>query len=164
MTKTGLNLGCGMLNMGDHLLNVDIRRTPLVDVVADLNCYPWPFASGWAEELYALDIVEHVDDAIHFAEECWRILAPHGLLYVRMPNWAHPSGQGFRAMDHQRQGHVESWDLFVPGTTYHAGYSYYTHARFDKVDFHPYGAELCWTLQKRAMDDGTWEAPHGRDA
>jgi hypothetical protein len=28
--KRGLNLGCGILNMGEHLINVDIRRTPLV--------------------------------------------------------------------------------------------------------------------------------------
>jgi hypothetical protein len=162
MTKTGLNLGCGMLNLGEHLLNVDIRRTPLVDVVMDLNHRPWAFTNEVFEEVYALDILEHVDDPFLFMEEVWRVSKPYARIHIRMPNFAHP--QAFRAMDHKRFGHSESLDVLIPGTPYFEGYSYYSFARFRKLDFHPYGAELVWVLEKDILDNGSWEAPNGRDA
>lgn len=161
-SKHGLNLGCGMLNMGEHLINVDIRRTPLVDCYADLNHYPWPFRYGWAEEIQALDVIEHLDDAYQAMEEIWRVLLPYGKVTLRLPNHAHP--QAYRALDHKRYGHVESFDVFVRDTPYFQGYHYYSFARFRKLDFHPYGAELVWVLEKDILDNGTWEAPHGRYA
>ena len=157
--KRGLNLGCGMLAKGEHLLNVDIRRTPIVEALVDLNHYPWPFASAWAEEIQALDIIEHLDDAFPAMQEIWRILMPYGRVTLRLPNHAHP--QAYRALDHKRFGHVESFDVFIRHTPYFDGYSYYSFARFRKLDFHPFGAELVWVLEKDILDDGTWEIPHG---
>lgn len=156
----GINLGCGITGFGEDILNVDIRRTPIVDMVVDLDTHPWPFIHEAFAVVYAMDILEHVNDAFAFVEACWRILQPYGVLHVRMPNFSH--SQAHRAMDHRRFGHPESCDVFIRDTEYFRGYSYYSFARFRKLDFHPYGAELVWVLEKDILDDGTWEVPNGR--
>lgn len=155
--KHTISLGCGIIDQGPDCVHVDCRRTPVVDIVANLDLFPWPFADEAFELIIAHDILEHVDDAFGFMQECWRILVPYGEMKVRMPNWAHPSGQGYRAMDHKRQGHEESLDVFVRDTPYFKGYSWYSFARFDKLDFAPWGAELVWRLRKAPLDNGSWD-------
>lgn len=157
--KRGVSLGCGLIRHGEDILHVDCRPTPAVDVVMDVDVKPWALPDEAFTVVYAQDILEHVVDPFGFIEEAWRILKPEGMLYVRMPNWAHPSGQGFRAMDHRRQGHKESLDVFCRGTTYFAGYSFYSWARFEKLSVVEYGAELCYELRKAILDDGTWQHP-----
>jgi SAM-dependent methyltransferase len=153
--KRGISLGCGLVYQAPDILHVDCRPTPVVDVVVDLNCLPWNFPSSWAEVVYALDIIEHLNDRIGAINEIWRLLKPQGLTYIRMPDYRH--AQAYRALDHQCYATLDSLDLWVRNTEYNRGYGYYTRARFDKIDANYCGLEVCWTLRKAMTDDGLWE-------
>src|SRR5688572_9673281 len=116
LNRTLLSLGCGLIDQGPDCWHVDIRRTPIVDQVVDLDIYPWPFPSHHFARVIANDIIEHLDDAIQAMEEIYRVLVPYGYVDVRMPNHAH--SQAYRALDHKRFANSETMDLFVPGTPY----------------------------------------------
>lgn len=57
-----------------------------VDVVHDLNVFPWPFEDNSFHEIVALHLIEHLDDFLKFHDECWRILVKGGALYVSTPD------------------------------------------------------------------------------
>ena len=85
-----LNLGCGT----DHkegYLNVDFRKLPGVDIVADLSSIPWAWMNGQVDEIMMLDFLEHFPYARTEAilQECWRILKPGGKLIVQVPDLEH---------------------------------------------------------------------------
>jgi hypothetical protein len=153
----GVSLGCGLIYQGPDILHVDCRPTRVTDAVMDLDQMPWNLPSSWADMIIAHDIIEHVDDAIGFMQEVWRIGTPSAMVYVRGPFHGHP--QAYRAMDHKRYLALDSLDLFIPGTEYFKGYSYYTQVRFEKVDCQYAGAEIVWTLRKAPTDDGKWDLP-----
>ncbi len=80
--RVRLNLGCGHKQF-EGWVNVDIRQLPGVDVVWDLDQYPWPWQDGEAYEIRALHIIEHLKSGlIAFCDECWRLLMPGGTLYA----------------------------------------------------------------------------------
>ncbi|MBI3089261.1 MAG: hypothetical protein HYY96_01220 [Candidatus Tectomicrobia bacterium] len=68
-----LNLGCGNLAI-PGALGVDFRQCGAADLILDLESFPWPFADERAEEMWALDIIEHLAPRAFwpFIEECHR--------------------------------------------------------------------------------------------
>lgn len=83
---TTVDVACGTDPRGD--VNLDVRPTPDVDVRADVRALP--LADGAAEEIVAVDVLEHVrwDDVPVVLEECHRTLEPGGTLWVRTPDFA----------------------------------------------------------------------------
>lgn len=67
-----LNLGCG-LDIRKGWINVDSVNSEGVDVVFDLNKYPYPFKSNTIDVIYAAHIMEHLDNARDFIIELHRI-------------------------------------------------------------------------------------------
>jgi len=67
-----LNLGCGVKRREDAV-NLDISREVGADVVHDLNVVPWPFPDGAFDNVYAFDVLEHVDDVVKTLEELHRV-------------------------------------------------------------------------------------------
>ena len=82
-----LILGCGPRHVrqpGEIL--VDIREFPNVDVVHDLDRYPWPFEDSSMMGIAAVHVVEHLKKMLlPFMNESWRILQPGGSLYIETP-------------------------------------------------------------------------------
>lgn len=108
-----LHLGCGTRSR-EGCLNVDCAELPGVDVVWDLNSYPWPFATGAWQHVVAHHVLEHLDDAVRAVSELHRILAPGGKAEVRVPHmagcgaWNNPTHQHFftrRSFDYFKRGH-----------------------------------------------------------
>ncbi len=79
-----LNLGCGTKRI-DGFTGVDIIKTPAVDVVHDLNTFPYPFADSSAEEIIMDNVLEHLDDVIKVVEELNRIAAPGAIIKIFVP-------------------------------------------------------------------------------
>lgn len=79
-----LNLGSGERCMEGYV-NVDLR-TDVADVVASVECLP--FADDSAEEVVALDLLEHfqVWKTQDLLDEWKRVLKPGGTLTVKVPN------------------------------------------------------------------------------
>jgi hypothetical protein len=97
---------------------------PGVDVVHDLDSYPYPFAADSVDEIHAYHVLEHVPDVMATMEELWRISKPGATVHIRVPHftgilaWKDPT--------HRRSFTSESFGYFGQN-----GYSYYTRARFD---------------------------------
>ena len=84
-----LNLGCG-LDIKQGYVNVDFRKLPGVDVVADLSAN-WPFKDGCAEEILLLDFLEHFPyrQTSFILMECHRVLADGGTVVIQVPDGEH---------------------------------------------------------------------------
>ena len=77
-----LNLGSGNEPLAGYV-NVDRRRVPGVDVVADVRDLPFP--DGSAVEVVASSLLEHFDDPYSVLDEIHRVLAADGRLVARVP-------------------------------------------------------------------------------
>ena len=83
-----LDLGCG-LNKQFDAIGVDNVLLDGVDVVHDLNCFPYPFKTNTINDIYLNDVLEHLDDVIDVMRECYRILKSNGILHIRVVHWSH---------------------------------------------------------------------------
>lgn len=136
-----INLGAGSVPE-DGWVNVDMLPLRGIDIVHNLGVYPWPFESGSATNIKAVDVLEHLpnytDDhrpgVVAFVEECWRVLGPDGVLYIQTPRfdaaflWDDPT--------HVKGFTEHSFDFFDAETAYGATTGFYSEARFhrERVD------------------------------
>lgn len=86
MRKDHLNLGCGS-RVHDEWLNIDIAPAAPGVVRHDLS-RGIPAASGSARAVYHSHLIEHLrrDDARRFLDECFRVLAPGGVIRIATPD------------------------------------------------------------------------------
>jgi len=118
-----LNIGCGRRHR-EGALNLDISAEVGADVVHDLNVLPWPFEDGQFEQVFAYDVLEHVDDVPRVLEEIHRISTTGALLCVTVPHFS--SANAFTDVTHR---HWFGWHSFDPFDATHA-LSHYSRARF----------------------------------
>lgn len=114
MTKMKkLNFGCGEKILSGYV-NVDIVNIPGVDIVINLEKTPYPFNDEEFDEIYADNVLEHLEHFIPIMQELHRILKQQGKLIIKVPHftshdaWAHPQ--------HTRAFTYESFDFFTRGT------------------------------------------------
>ena len=106
---TKLNLGCGK-DIRKGFVNVDEREFAGVDVVHDLNTYPYPFEADSFEAILARDILEHLDDPTRAIGEIWRIGKPGAEVTVRVPHYC--SRYVWADLTHRRGFSLSSFDHF----------------------------------------------------
>ena len=85
MTKK-LNLGCGA-NIKSGYVNLDKSKIKGVDVAHNLDRYPWPFPSNYFEEVYAMDVIEHLSDLFRAMKEIHRISKNGARIRLIVPYW-----------------------------------------------------------------------------
>jgi len=133
-----LNLGCGFDVLKDWL-NVDLGYGLPDGVIAmDLRQMPWAFLNDSAEEIRAIDLVEHLPDTVGFLDECWRVAKPDCILTIRVPH--HTSENAYRDPTHVRFFHEDSFDYFDPDTEWGARYPMYSPRK--------------WKILQRYLDGG----------
>jgi predicted SAM-dependent methyltransferase len=123
VTATRLNIGCGVKRR-ENAVNLDISDRVGADVVHDLNVVPWPFPSDSFEEVFAYDVLEHVNDVVRALEEIHRICRPSARVHITVPHFS--SANAFTDVTHR---HWFGWNSFAPYTTEHE-LNHYSHARF----------------------------------
>lgn len=117
-----LNLGCGNRKTEGEI-GVDVVALDHVDIVHDLNVFPYPFPDNYADSIVLSHILEHLDDVVKVMEEVWRISKPHARINIRVP---HYSGIfAWRDPSHRRSFTSSSFDYFEGNV-----YSYVTNSRF----------------------------------
>lgn len=143
-----LNLGCGG-DIKKGWTNVDGHPLPGVDVVHDLDVYPWPFSDCSAEEIVASHVYEHVAKPVEFVLECWRVLRPGGGLKVVCPSWQ--SENAFTDPTHVRFVTPKTFDYWCDGEMLNdklgaqfLGDQY----KFRKVRVRQHGGDLWFSLAK----------------
>ncbi len=113
-TGMKINLGCGKDVKGGWT-NCDHHPLPGVDVVMDLDTFPWPFDNDSASDIFASHIYEHVGKPIDFVLECWRVLKPGGRLTIICPHWT--SENAFTDPTHVRFVTDRTFDYWCKGET-----------------------------------------------
>jgi len=79
----GLNLGAGNVRLHPRLINIDLTRTPVIDIVTDGNILP--FRSGVLRVVIAQEVLEHIGDFHKTIDEVYRVLADDGIFYCQVP-------------------------------------------------------------------------------
>jgi len=81
-----LNVGCGS-NIMPNFVNLDIRALPGVDIVWDMEIFPWPLPDGCCITIVASHVFEHIKPwfVIDWMNEVWRIARVGGQLAISMP-------------------------------------------------------------------------------
>lgn len=79
-----LDLACGQ-SKREGFVGIDVVRAPGVDIVHDLESYPWPLRDGSVSEIHCSHYVEHVQLLHKFMDECHRVLVPGGKMFVACP-------------------------------------------------------------------------------
>jgi len=82
-----LNLGCGSDIRQDYI-NLDFQESPGVDIVHNLNKYPWPFEEDEVDEVVMKNILEHLEDPKKSLLELRRICKPGSKIYIRVPHFS----------------------------------------------------------------------------
>lgn len=107
-----LNLGAGS-DVRKDCVNLDINPGPGIDVVHDLNVFPYPFGDDEFDEIIAYSILEHVDDLVRTMDELHRILKPGGRLDIIVPYYKGPIAWGNPT--HVRAFSYETFLFFTKG-------------------------------------------------
>ncbi len=79
-----LDVACGQ-NKTPGFFGVDIAKEKDVDVVWDLEKFPWPFPDNSVDEIVCNHYIEHTKDLISFMQELHRIMVPGGQALIRAP-------------------------------------------------------------------------------
>lgn len=120
-----INLGCGDVPEDGFINHDRVKHAAYVAVVWDLDVLPWPWLDECASRIIAKSVLEHLKlSLIESVNECWRIMAPGGFLFVKLPLWNHP-------VTHQDPTHRWSFservfEYFDPTTPLGKQYGFYT--------------------------------------
>lgn len=121
MNTAYLHLGCGA-QKGHGYIGVDILPGPCVDVVHDLNEFPWPLPSDTYQRVICKDILEHLDNIPRVMEEIYRVTVNGAETFIQSPTPSSPDL--FTDPTHLRSFGHRSFDYFDPSKElYQYGYS-----------------------------------------
>jgi len=82
-----LNLGCGK-DIKEGYVNVDFVKQKGINVVCDLEKFPWPFKDNEFDEVFASHFLEHVKDFERTLLEIKRITKRGAIIRIRVPHFS----------------------------------------------------------------------------
>lgn len=118
-----LNIGCGK-DIKKGYVNLDSIKLAGIDVVHDLNKYPWPFKSNTFDLVECNMILEHLDSIVKPLEEIYRISKLQGKIIIKVPFF--PSVYAMTDPTHKQFFTYFTFDYF----TLQDNMNYYSKARF----------------------------------
>jgi predicted SAM-dependent methyltransferase len=124
--KKILDMGCGDRKMRGAI-GIDKAKLPGVDVVHDLNEFPYPFEDETFDEVYCYHVLEHLDDLNKVMEEIHRISKNHARIFIKVPHYSHKNA--WVDPTHVRPFALEIWGYYTRG---HPS-NYYSKARFKVI-------------------------------
>lgn len=83
-TPFNLDVACGQ-NKTPGFFGIDIAKTDSVDLVWDLEKFPWPIPDNSVDQIVCNHYIEHTNDLIKFMEDLYRILKPGATALIRAP-------------------------------------------------------------------------------
>lgn len=82
-----LDIACGQ-NKREGFTGVDIAPGKGVDIVHDLEVFPWPFKNNSVDEAHVSHYIEHTSDLIAFMNELHRIMKPGAQCMIIAPYYS----------------------------------------------------------------------------
>jgi len=112
MTQTlrVLDVGCGDKKAAGAV-GIDCRPLPGVDLIHDLDQYPWPVADESFDRILCIHVVEHVADIPRFLREIHRIAAPGARLHIETPHFS--SLESWTDPSHRHHLSTRSFEFFT---------------------------------------------------
>lgn len=140
-----LDLGCGP-NKTKGAIGIDKARIPGVDIVHDLEKFPYPFKDNEFDRIVSNHCLEHLEDFVGVMEEIHRICKPGAEVKIVVPYYT--SKDFFTDFTHRHAFTEHSFNYFDSAHPY----SYYSKARFsvEKVKFN-YSAIGKWIPIRRIL-------------
>lgn len=144
-----LALGCGH-EARSGWTNLDLAPLPGVDVVHDLDVYPWPFADATFDRIECFDILEHLRELPDAMRELHRIAAPGGVVHIKGPHFT--SYTWPTDPTHRRAFAINTFEFFARNSLHDREY-YFDFAfsavttrliRFQKVWYQPWN----WIVER----------------
>lgn len=126
-----LHLGCGASKL-KGTIGVDLLKLPGVDVVHNLDDYPWPFADNSTDIFFVHSALEHFDNLVKFFDEVWRIGKNGGKIIITVPYFRNIDS--FTDPTHKHFFTAFSLDYFLDQAGTLADYRY-SSSRFKKLGF-----------------------------
>ena len=123
-----LDVGCGDARDARATCGIDMRSYPGVDVVHDLERFPWPLEESRFDRIILRDAIEHFEDVVRTMEELHRIAKPGGRIEIWTPHFAHPNS--FHDPTHKHHFSFGTFDYF----TGDRAYPRYVSCRFRMVE------------------------------
>jgi len=130
-----------------EIVGVDIVKTEKVDIIWDLNQFPYPFNDKEFDLVILRDVLEHLNEPLRVMEEVWRVLKDNGKVFIRVRDADHPE-IGWRDITHKRLFTLETFDIFDPYKEYCQNFGYITKARFIVIKRKKKNKGLEFWLQK----------------
>jgi len=86
MDSIKLDIGCGSHKKPGYI-GIDIRAIEGVDIVHDLECFPWPLDDNCCTEIRMAHLWEHIEPRyrIHLMDELWRVAKVDCVLTIISP-------------------------------------------------------------------------------
>ena len=142
-----LHLGSG-LKYESTAVNIDLVAETRPDVVHDLNMLPWPFPDNRFHEVWAYDIIEHLDDVVAVMEEIHRTCVNGAVVKITVPHYS--CCNAFTDITHRHYFSVCSFDYFTGDNEF----AFYTRQKYRKreariVFFPSLVNKLVWRLARR---------------
>lgn len=123
---------------------------PPADFVCDLS-QPWPWEDSSIEEIMALDVIEHIENRIHFMNELHRVLKAGARVTIETPNASRGAGY-FQDPTHKSPWVLNSFQYYEHGSfaVQRLAKSYGITARFKTIQLgereYPDVVERVWKI------------------
>jgi len=124
-----LDIGCGnnkykSLNKGDKVIGLDSIKLQGIDVIHNLEKFPWPFKNEEFDLIICNNILEHLSDLIRTMEELWKILKKGGKIKIDVPYFSYYGA--FQDPTHKRFFTYKTFEYF----TEKFAFGYYSKKKF----------------------------------
>lgn len=88
-----LNLGCGTAKIAGAF-GVDIAKSDAVDLVHDLDTFPWPLHNDHFDAVIMKHVIEHLKNIPKTMNEILRVCKNGALVYIETPHYTNNSSWG----------------------------------------------------------------------
>lgn len=86
--RVAYNLGCGDQKFSG-VVGVDSIPRKGVDVIHNLDVFPWPIPDNSTDTIFLFQTLEHLDNVVRVMEEIWRISKNGGRVIIEVPYFRH---------------------------------------------------------------------------
>lgn len=84
LNKMKIDIGCGSTKK-KGFIGVDILQLSGVDIIHDLNIFPYPFEDNEVEEIWIDQVLEHLNEPVKVIEELHRICKNGASITIGVP-------------------------------------------------------------------------------
>ena len=107
-----LDIGCGP-NKTPGAIGMDIHPYDGVDIVHNLEKYPWPQKDSEFSNVICSHVIEHIEDITSFMKEIHRITKAEGEIYFTSPHFS--SANSWTDPTHRKHLSFQWYKLFTEG-------------------------------------------------